>query len=253
MKNKIKLSFDEYSILQFIKKETLLTFQDIVDYLYLYRNKTQTILESLINKKIVGRFDYNSNLVKGETEEEELVRAIKGAIYKLKQDKVIGYIAGNDYDNYFFEIISTSEIKVKKLFLWRIRFFITKQYRKKIRAISIKKNMIDMHRKNKRRIKEAGLKKQKTEQKRWAKRILKSKNTQKITLEIKEKGFFKDKANMIWTKVPILEIVEKGIFIVAKKDNWAIEINSNLANFERYEFLTLHTPFNICCFVRVRK
>ena len=113
--------------------------------------------------------------------------------------------------------------------------------------------MIDMYRKNKRRIKEAGLKKQKTEQKRWAKRILKSKNKQKITLEIKEKGFFKDKANVIWTKVPILEIVEKGIFIGAKKDNWAIEINSNLANFERYEFLTLHTPFNICCFVRVRK
>lgn len=225
---KIKLSIDEYAILRYVDKRVSVPFYDIAEHLYINRNRANELLNNLLSRQLIKK-------------NEKYINATP-ITYELEQ--------------YFFEnLMSTKEIKtrIKTSYLWRLRRIFLKTSRKIVRAISIKKDMIDMYRKNKRRIKEAGLKKQKTEQKRWAKRILKSKNKQKITLEIKEKGFFKDKANVIWTKVPILEIVEKGIFIVAKKDNWAIEINSNLANFERYEFLTLHTPFNICCFVRVRK
>lgn len=224
---KIKLSVDEYAVLRYINKGFFASFDEIVEYLYIYRDKAETLINNLLSKQLI--------------EKEKYTNATPIA-YELEH-------------YHFKSLISIREIKArtKTPYLWRLRRIFLKTSRKIVRAISIKKDMIDMYRKNKRRIKEAGLKKQKAEQKRWAKRILKSKNKQKITLEIKEEGFFKDKANVIWTKVPILEIVEKGIFIVAKKDNWAIEINSNLANFERYEFLTLHTPFNICCFVRVRK
>ena len=224
---KIKLSVDEYAVLRYINKGFFASFDDIVEYLYIYRDKAEALINNLLSKQLIEKEKYtNATPITCELEQ------------------------------YFFEnLISTKGIKtrIKTPYLWRLRRIFLKTSRKIVRAISIKKDMTDMYRKNKQRIKKAGLKKEKAEQKRWAKRILKSKNKQKITLEIKEKGFFKDKANVIWTKVPILEIVEKGIFIVAKKDNWAIEINSNLANFERYEFLTLHTPFNICCFVRVRK
>lgn len=225
---KIKLSIDEYAILRYVDKRVSVPFDDIVEHLYINRNRANELLNNLLSRQLIKK---NKKYINATPVTCEL-------------------------EQYFFEnLMSTKEIKtrIKTPYLWRLRRIFLKTSRKKVRAISIKKDMIDMYRKNKRRIKEAGLKKQKTEQKRWAKRILKSKNKQKITLEIKEQGFFKDKANVIWTKVPILEIVENGIFIVAKKDNWAIEINSNLANFERYEFLTLHTPFNICCFVRVRK
>ena len=260
MKNIIKLSFDKYSIFQFIKKETLVTFQDIVDYICLDRDNIIVILESLIEKEIVCKFDYNLNLVKGETEEEELIRAIKGGLYNIKQNKRLpANLTGDDYDNFLYEIKNELLIeynynaKVKKIFFWRIRFFIKKLFRKILKTIPVKKDMIDMYRKNKQRIKNMGLKKEKAEQKHWAKKILKSRNKQKIIKEIKDKGFFKDKAKVIWTKISLGEIVYKGIFIVAKKGNWAIEINSNIPNYERYEFLSVYTPFDSYFFVRIKK
>ena len=113
-----------------------------------------------------------------------------------------------------------------------------------IEWLSIKKDMMDMYRKNKQRIKKAGLSKEKAEQKRWAKNILKTKNIEKIILDIESKGFLIDEEQQI-KKVLLKDILFKGIFIVVEKEkNWGIEINSNLPNLDGVEYLKLLAPLD---------
>lgn len=113
-----------------------------------------------------------------------------------------------------------------------------------IEWLSIKKDMMDMYRKNKQRIKKAGLSKEKTEQKRWAKNILKTKNIEKIILDIESKGFLIDEEQQI-KKVLLKDILFKGIFIVVEKEkNCGIEINSNLPNLDGVEYLKLLAPLD---------
>jgi hypothetical protein len=113
-----------------------------------------------------------------------------------------------------------------------------------IEWLSIKKDMMDMYRKNKQRIKKAGLSKEKAEQKRWAKNILKTKNIEKIILDIESQGFSIDEEQQI-KKVLLKDILFKGIFIVVEKEkNWGIEINSNLPNLDGVEYLKLLAPLD---------
>ena len=113
-----------------------------------------------------------------------------------------------------------------------------------IEWLSIKKDMMDMYRKNKQRIKKAGLSKEKAEQKRWAKNILKTKNIEKIILDIKSQGFSIDEEQQI-KKVLLKDILFKGIFIVVEKEkNWGVEINSNLPNLDGVECLKLLAPLD---------
>lgn len=213
---KIKLSVDEYAVLRYINKGFFASFDDIVEYLYIYRDKAETLINNLLSKQLI--------------EKEKYTNATPIA-YELEH-------------YHFKSLISIREIKArtKTPYLWRLRRIFLKTSRKIVRAISIKKDMIDMYRKNKQRIKKAGLKKEKAEQKRWVKRVLKTKNLDSIILAIKSKGFAVDKEQTN-NKCLLWDILFNGTFIIAGKDNdWAIEINSNLPNLEQYEYLQLYTP-----------
>lgn len=247
MNDKIKLSFNEYSVLRCVDKAGVATLQDITDRICIYRDKVETIIYNLLSKQAIDKFE--SKLIGELTCTEEINTTL------LQRDKSIYQITNAELDKYYFEsTIYSSQITktIKKPFLWGLRFNIVKFIRLALREMSIVIDAMIMYYKNKCRIKKLGLKKEKAKQKSWTKKILKSKNKRKIILEIKSKEFFKDKEKIIWTKVPLEEIVNKGIFIIAKKGKWAIEINSNLPNFERCEFLTLHTPFDSYYFVRTK-
>lgn len=245
MKNKIKLPFDEYSVLRYIIKAKFASLQEVSTYVSLQEDKVEKIIYNLLSKEVIKKFEYK--LIGELTSSDEINTTL------ISREKSICQITERELDKYYFESTVSSSQKIRKIskpFLWNLRFNIVKIVRIAFREISILIDTIIMYYKNKCRIKQFGEKEEKAKQKCWAKKILKSKNKQKIILKIKEEGFLKDKAKVIWTKAPLWEILYKGIFIIAKNGKWAIEINSRLPNFERYEFLTLHTPLDTYYYVR---
>ena len=216
---KMKLSFDEYSILRYLKhvdEKVFISFDNIVDYIFVYRDKVEELLNRLITKELIQKDKYTN----------------RGPIlYELEQYCFKNKLTNQEIKN-----------KIKRPCFWGVRRIFLKIYRKALRYISIKIDTIDMFRKNKQRIKKAGLKKQKAHQKRWAKSILKTKNLDVIIYEIEENGFFVDKEETIRSCL-LGDLCYTGIFIIVGKENsWAIEINSKLPNLEQYEYLTLYTP-----------
>ena len=209
------------TILKYLKhldEKVFISFDDIVEYLYAYRDKVEELLNRLLVKELIQKDKYTCS--------EPIVYELEKYCFKNK--------------------LTPQEIKtrIKPPCFWGLRRISLKIYRKIIRKISVKKDMIDMRRKNKHRIKKLGLKKEKAEQKRWAKQILKTKDLGSIMLAIELKGFAVDK-EQTKSKCLLHDILFAGTYVIVGKDNgWAIEINSNLPNLEQYEYLQLYTPLD---------
>ena len=77
MKNKIRLSFDEYSVLRLIKKKHLVVFQDVVDFLCRDRDKTKIIIENLLKYNIIQIYNLDLTNEVRKTLTEEIDKTFK--------------------------------------------------------------------------------------------------------------------------------------------------------------------------------
>ena len=218
MKNKCySLSVDECAVLDYIKKNKEASFDDITMHIYLYRDKIEKLMESLVSKR--------------------LVRPVKIEDYECE--------AYYDLEDHQFSNgkTKTKKITIKKPFLWRLCFFILRILRKAQRANSIRNDLRKMEKDKWKRIKAEGLTKEFKEKERWAKRILKSKSVGQIIDEIEKAGYVKDEGKRT-DHLMIEDIWDKSIGVIAQDGEWSIETISGLPVLVGKECLNFYAPYD---------
>lgn len=245
---RIKVTLDQYIILHLVDKKKLVSFDEIVMYLNIYRDEAVNSIDELIHLRLLEVYDPNAFIkVKSENGVIPFNRAIQEIEYKgVKQVfDDYNYPLICKYENVCFVADNTGNKLslnwVKPPFLWRTRKTITTVYRKTQRILSTRKELAEMAAKKRKAIEEAGKTAEIKLQRKWAKKILKSKCKTYIIKKIEKAGYAEDPKERV-NNVLLLKLLEESIGYVAEYKGWGIETNSGLPELEPYECLTLYLP-----------
>lgn len=253
MKLKYKLTLDQYVILSLVNKKQIVSFDDIVRYLSIYRKDAQHLIEELIHLNLLDVFDPDAfKVFKAEHRVIPENRTIQERIYKKKKMEFADYNYPqiDRYDNVCFVADNAGNkvplYRVETPFLWRIRKSIAIPYRKIKRELTTRKELAEMAAMKRKVIADAGKTKEIKLQKKWAMRLLKSKSKTYMVQEIKKAGYFEDSQERTG-KLLLVKILKESIGYVAEYKEWAIETISGLPELEGHECLTLYLPNEEAC------
>lgn len=251
MKNKYKLSLDEYIVLRLVHDNLIVSFDEIVNCLRRYRKDVERIITGLIEDFWLTVYDPNAYAkTKVKNEVIPIRRAKQEARYKAIKQTFLKYDLPqiDKYENICFVEnnwgFGTELDWVRTPFLWRIRKALSIAYRRVNQEITTQKELAKMAAKRRQLIKEAGKTKEISKKRKWAKRLLKSKNKTYIISEIKKAGFAEDPQRRIG-KVPSIKLLEENIGYIAEHKDWGIESASGLPELGPYECLNLCIPNDV--------